>query len=399
MQRKQLRFGVIPFTMPTIPPLPAARRLHLLGLLMVALTSCAGCASKAEKPAPPPPGVTITPAILKDVPIHQEWVGTMSGNIDAELRPKVDGFLLSKLYLEGSYVEKGAPMFQLDKRQAEAAVEQAKGNLEQARAALGQAQIDVRRYTPLVAQRAVSQAELDKALSAESAGKAGVDADQAVLDNAMLNLGWTTVVAPISGIAGISKCQIGDLMTPITVMTTISSVNPIYVDINIAEQDYIRFVRAKTGRAAAQDLELILGDGSIYPRRGRALFVNREVDSRTGTIQVRAEFPNAGNVLRPGQYARIRAVTETRKSAVLIPQQSVSELQGVYQVGVVGSDDKVTIKTVTLGPQSGDMWVVESGLQAGENVVVDGLQRIKTGMTVATTPFKNTQTPAPTGGM
>ena len=193
MQRKQLRFGVIPFTMPTIPPLPAARQLHLLGLLMVALTICAGCASKAEKPAPPPPGVTITPAILKDVPIHQEWVGTMSGNIDAEIRPKVDGFLLSKLYLEGSYVEKGAPMFQLDKRQAEAAVEQAKGNLERARAALGQAQIDVRRYTPLVAQKAVSQAELDKALSAESAGKAGVDANQAVLDNAMLNLGWTTV--------------------------------------------------------------------------------------------------------------------------------------------------------------------------------------------------------------
>jgi membrane fusion protein (multidrug efflux system) len=323
----------------------------------------------------------------------------MSGNVDAELRPKVDGFLLSKLYLEGSYVEKGAPMFQLDKRQSEAAVEQAKGNLERARAFLGQSQIDVRRYTPLVAQKAVSQAELDKALSAESAGKAGVDANQAVLDNAMLNLGWTTVVAPISGIAGISKCQIGDLMTPITIMTTISSVNPIYVDINIAEQDYIRFVREKTGRAAAQDLELILGDGTIYPRRGRALFVNREVDSRTGTIQVRAEFPNPGNVLRPGQYARIRAVTETRKSAVLIPQQSVSELQGVYQVGVVGSDNKVTIKTVTLGPQSGDMWVVESGLQAGENVVVDGLQRIKTGMTVATTPFKNTQTPVPTGGI
>jgi membrane fusion protein (multidrug efflux system) len=385
--------------MSTISPHAATRQLHVLGVLIVALIICVGCSSNAEKPAPPPPGVTVTPAIQKDVPIHQEWVGTMLGNVDADIRPKVDGFLLSRLYTEGSFIEKGAPMFQLDKRQAQAAVEQAQGNLERARASLGQAQIDVRRYTPLVAQRAISQAELDKALSSETAGKAGVDANQAVLDNAKLNLGWTTVTSPISGIAGVSKVQIGDLMTPITVMTTISSVNPIYVDFNVAEQDYLRFVREKTGRSAGQDLELILGDGTVYPRRGHALFVNREVDSRTGTIQVRGEFSNPGNVMRPGQYARIRAVTELRKSAVLIPQQAVSELQGVYQVGVVGADNKVTIKTVKLGPQSGDMWVVESGLQAGDNVVIDGLQRIKTGMTVAPTPFKDTQTTAPTGGI
>jgi len=399
MQRKLVRFGGVFSIVSTISPHPATRKLHALGVLIVALIICVGCSSNAEKPAPPPPGVTVTPAIQKDVPIHQEWVGTMLGNVDADIRPKVDGFLLSRLYTEGSYIEKGAPMFQLDKRQAQAAVEQAQGNLERARASLGQAQIDVRRYTPLVAQRAISQAELDKALSSETAGKAGVDANQAVLDNAKLNLGWTTVTSPISGIAGVSKVQIGDLMTPITVMTTISSVNPIYVDFNVAEQDYLRFVREKTGRSAGQDLELILGDGTVYPRRGHALFVNREVDSRTGTIQVRGEFSNPGNVMRPGQYARIRAVTELRKSAVLIPQQAVSELQGVYQVGVVGADNKVTIKTVKLGPQSGDMWVVESGLQAGDNVVIDGLQRIKTGMTVAPTPFKDTQTTAPTGGI
>ena len=399
MQRKLVRFGGVFSIVSTISPHAATRKLHALGVLIVALIICVGCSSNAEKPAPPPPGVTVTPAIQKDVPIHQEWVGTMLGNVDADIRPKVDGFLLSRFYTEGSYIEKGAPMFQLDKRQAQAAVEQAQGNLERARASLGQAQIDVRRYTPLVAQKAVSQAELDKALSSETAGKAGVDANQAVLDNAKLNLGWTTVTSPISGIAGVSKVQIGDLMTPITVMTTISSVNPIYVDFNVAEQDYLRFVREKTGRSAGQDLELILGDGTVYPRRGHALFVNREVDSRTGTIQVRGEFSNPGNVMRPGQYARIRAVTELRKSAVLIPQQAVSELQGVYQVGVVGADNKVTIKTVKLGPQSGDMWVVESGLQAGDNVVIDGLQRIKTGMTVAPTPFKDTQTTAPTGGI
>ena len=401
MRRKQLfESGLILSIAPAIRPLAGARRLDLVGVLMVAMAIiCTGCSSKNEKPAPPPPGVTVTPAVQKDVPIHQEWVGTMSGNVDADIRPKVDGFLLSKLYTEGSYIEKGTPMFQLDKRQAQAAVEQAQGNLERARAGLGQAQIDVRRYTPLVAQKAVSQAELDKALSAELAGKAGVDANQAVLDNAKLNLGWTTVTSPISGIAGVSKVQIGDLMTPVTIMTTISSVDPIFVDLNVAEQDYLRFVREKTGRAAAQDLQLILGDGTVYPRRGHALFVNREVDSRTGTIQVRGQFPNPGNVLRPGQYARIRAVTELRKGAVLIPQQAVSELQGVYQVGVISTDNKVTVKTVKLGPQSGEMWVVESGLQAGENVVVDGLQRIKTGMTVAPTPFKNTQPASPTGGM
>jgi membrane fusion protein, multidrug efflux system len=369
----------------------------LLYAFWVALALIAGCSAKEEKPAPPPLGVTIAPVVQKDVPIHQEWVGTMVGNVDAEIRPKVEGFLLTRLYTEGSFVEKGQPMFQLDKRQAQAAVEQATGNLERARAALSQAQIDVRRFTPLVAQRAVSQAELDKATSSERAASATVDADQAALDNAKLNLGWTTVTSPISGIAGVAKVGIGDLITPVAVMTTVSTVNPIYVDINIAEQDYMRFQRNKPSQSKQQNLELILGDGTVYPHRGSVRFVNREVDSRTGTIQVRGEFPNPGNVLRPGQYARIRAVTELRKAAFLIPQQSVSELQGVYQVGVVGSDNKVTIKTVKLGPQFGDMWVVESGLQAGENVIVDGLQRVKTGATVAPTPFKDTQASAKNG--
>jgi membrane fusion protein (multidrug efflux system) len=371
---------------------------QLLCASLLVLAALSGCSSKEEKPAPPPPGVTIALVVQKDVPIHQEWVGTMVGNVDADIRPKVEGFLLTRLYTEGSFVEKGQPMFQLDKRQAEAAVDQAAGNLERARAALAQAQIDVRRYTPLVAQRAVSQAELDKAQSLERAATAAVEADQAVLNNAKLNLGWTTVTAPISGIAGVAKAAVGDLMTPTTVMTTISNVNPIYVDVSIAEQDYLRFRREKPGNAGNQTLELILGDGTVYPRRGRVLFLNREVDSRTGTIQARAEFPNPGNVLRPGQYGRIRAVTEVRKDALLIPQQAVSELQGVYQVGVVGSDNKVAIKTVKLGPLFNDMWVVESGLQVGDKVIVDGLQRVRTGVTVAPTPFKDTQANAVNAG-
>jgi membrane fusion protein (multidrug efflux system) len=364
-------------------------------LLFIALS---GCSSKEENPAPPPPGVTVTPVVQKDVEIHQEWVGTTLGNVDADIRPKVEGFLLAQLYSEGSFVNKGQPMFQLDQRQAQAAVQQAQGKLEHARAALAQAQIDVKRYTPLVAQKAVSQAELDKALSMERAASAEVDADQAGLDNANLNLGWTTVTSPISGIAGISKVGIGDLMTPTTVMTTISGLNPIYVDFSIAEQDYMRFAREKLGESAGRSLQLILGDGRTFPQNGRALLVNREVDAQTGTIRVRAEFPNPGNVLRPGQYARIRAVTEVRKGALLVPQQAVSELQGVYQVGVVGADNNVTIKTVKLGPQIGDEWVVESGLQVGDSVVVEGLQRVKSGMTVAPTPFKDTQANATTGG-
>ena len=374
-------------------------RLLLAAISTAVLVTSPGCSSQAEKPAPPPPAVTVAPVVQKDVPIHQEWVGTMTGNEDADIRPKVEGFLLTRLYDEGSYVVKGQAMFQLDRRQAQAAVEQATGDLERARAALGQAQIDVKRYTPLVAQRAVSQAELDKALSAEKAAKAMVDANQAALDNSKLNLGWTTVTSPIAGIAGVSKVAIGDLITPTTPMTTVSSVSPIYVDVNIAEQDYLRFQREKTGRAAGQNLELILGDGTVYGHRGHVLFLNREVDSRTGTILVRGEFPNPGNVLRPGQYGRVRAVTELRKGAMLVPQAAISELQGVYQVGVVSSDNKVTIKTVKLGPQFTDMWVVESGLQPGDNVVVDGLQRIKSGMTVAPTPFKDTQTNTVVGGM
>ena len=371
---------------------------QLLRVSLLLLGVLVGCSAKEEKPAPPPPGVTVAPVAKKDVEIHQEWVGTMLGNVDAEIRPKVEGFLLTQIYVEGSYVKKGKPMFQLDQRQAQAAVEQAQGVLERARAALAQAQIDVKRYTPLVAQRAVSQAELDKAQSMERAGTAEVEANQAALDNAKLNLAWTTVTSPISGIAGVRKVGVGDLITPTTVMTTISAVDPIDVDFSITEQDYLRFVREKSGQAAGRSLQLILGDGTMFPQRGHALLINREVDSRTGTIQVRAEFPNPGNVLRPGQYARIRAVTEVRKGALLVPQQAISELQGIYQVGVVGADNKVTIKTVKLGPQFGDQWLVESGLQEGESVVVDGLQRVKDGMTVAPTPFKDTQANAHPGG-
>lgn len=373
------------------------RQLSLFFLLSgVALT--VGCSSEKEKPAPPPPGVTITPVVQKDVPIYQEWVGNMTGNIDADIRPKVDGFLLTRLYREGSFVKKGQPLFQLDRRQTQASVEQAQGQLERAQAALAQAQIDVNRYTPLVAQKAVSQAELDKANSMKRASEAEVAGAQAVLDNAKLNQGWTSVASPISGIAGIAKVGIGDLMTPNTVMATVSAVDPIYIDFSISEQDYLRFVRDKNSQAAGRNLELILSDGTIFPHRGHALLVNRAVDEHTGTIQVRATFPNPGNVLRPGQYGRVRAVTEQRKNALVVPQRAITELQGIYQVGIVGPDNKVTIRIVKLGPQFADMWVVDSGLEPGDKVIVDGLQRLRDGMIVTPTPFKDTQADAAARG-
>jgi len=375
-------------------------RIHVLlwSLLFLGVGLTSGCSSSKEKPAPPPPGVAVTPVIQKDVPIYQEWIGTMVGNVDADIRPKVDGFLLKRVYEEGSFVRQGQPLFRLDPRQAQASVEQAQGKLAEANAALGQAQIDIRRYTPLVAEKAVSQAELDKAQSREKASMAEVQSAQASLDNAKLNLGWTTVASPISGIAGIAKVGVGDLMAPNTVMATVSTLDPIYVDFNISEQDYLRFVKTRPVKSSGRSLELFLGDGSLFPHPGSFLLVNREVDTRTGTLQVRASFPNPGNVLRPGQYARIRAVTEERKNAMLIPQRAIAELQGVYQVGVVGNDNKVAIRSVKTGPLFGDMWVIDSGLQPGDKVVVDGLQRLRDGMTVAPTLYKNTQADAVKGG-
>lgn len=379
-------------------PLRPNPRFLLSILFLLSATFFVGCSSQDAKPAPPPPGVTVASVVQKNVPISQEWVGTMAGNTDADIRPKVDGFLLSRLYQEGSYVKKGQPMFQLDQRQTQAAVDQAQSQLERANAALAQAQIDVKRFTPLVAQKAVSQAELDRATSMERAAAAQVAGAQAVLDNAKLNLGWATVTSPISGIAGVAKVGVGDLMTPNTVMTTVSAVDPIYVEFSISEQDYMRFSRENTGPAAGRNLVLTLGDNSTFPQRGHALLVNRQMDAHTGTIQVRAEFANPGNILRPGQFGRVRAVTEERRDALLVPQRSVSEVQGIYQVGVVGADNKVAIRAVKPGPQFGDMWVIDSGLQPGDKVIVDGLQRIRDGMIVSPTPYQDTQSDAVKGG-
>jgi membrane fusion protein (multidrug efflux system) len=365
--------------------------------VLLAAATLGGCAEEQKAAAPPPLTVQVTNVVQKDVPIYSEWIGQLEGSVNADIKPKVEGFLIRQLYVDGSVVQKGQTLFTLDARQMQAALEQSQADLAHAQAGLQKAKDDVIRFRPLVAQRAISQMELDNAVSAQQAAQASVDATQAALDNAKLNRNWTTVTSPITGIIGIAKVNVGDLIMPMTVMATVSTLNPIYVDFSITEQDYLKFVRSgMTERKVnkGQGLELILADGSVYPLRGRALLVNRAVDPTTGTLTVRGEFPNTKNFLRPGQYARIRAITEMRHDALLVPQRAVSELQGGYQVALVDPEGKVTIRQVTVGQQVGPYWVVNSGLNANDRVVVEGIQKVRDGAIVKTVPAKEFATGA-----
>lgn len=361
--------------------------------LALALGAFTGCGEGVPAVAPPPPPeVLVAEVVQKDVPIYYEWVGTTDGFINAQIRPRVQGYLQSRDYREGSFVKAGQLMFTIDPREYQAALEQARGALGQAEANLGKTQLDVARYTPLAKEGAISQQELDNAVQANQANKASVEAARAAVAQAKLNLSWTRVIAPIAGIAGISVAQIGDLVTPNTVLTTISQVDPIKVYYPISEREYLHFARRireiDEGRGGERPpLELILADGSIYPEKGQFTLADREVDLRTGTITVQALFPNPGNMLRPGQYAKIRVAAEMREGAMLVPQRAVQQLQGSYQVAVVGEENTVDIRPVKVGEQVKDVWIIESGLKPGERVVVEGLQKVKAGMTVNAKPF------------
>ncbi|HXO21140.1 MAG TPA: efflux RND transporter periplasmic adaptor subunit [Thermoanaerobaculia bacterium] len=364
-------------------------RITGLGALLIAAAMAVvagGCrGTSADPPPPPPPAVVVTPAVQRDVPVQKEWIGTTEGNVNAEIRPKVEGYLLRRLYVEGAFVRAGDPLFAIDPRQFQAQLEQAQGDLEQAQAQLAKAQQDVARFRPLVEQKAISQQELDNALSAERAAKATVDSKQAAVHQARLNVGWTRVTSPIGGIAGAAQAQVGNLVSPSTVLTTVSQCDPIRVLYPLSEQEYMRFQeRLRKDPKAAQEpnLELVLGDGTVFPYKGRVLFEGRQVDVKTGTIQTVAVCPNPGNLLRPGQYAKVRAVTEIKKGAVLVPQRAVNELQGGYEVAVVGAGDKAEIRTVQTGERVGTLWVIESGLAPGERVVVEGFSRVKSGARV-----------------
>ncbi len=362
------------------------RRILLLALPLAVL-SC----SRAKTPAPAPPQkVVVTPAIQRDEPIVREWIGTTEGDVNADIRPHVEGYLLRRDYKEGSTVAQGELLFEIDPRQFEAQLQQAQANLEQAKAALAKADLDVARAEPLTTDHAVSQQELDNARSAQRGARATVGSLEASVAQARLNLSWTRVTSPIPGIAGIAQQQVGDLVNGQTVLTTVSQVNPLRVLYQLSEQEYLEIERDPAMKNA--ELELVLSDGTVFPQKGRVLLTGRNVDVRTGTIATIGLFPNPGNVLRPGQYAKVRAVVKVRKGAILVPQRAVNEMQGAYQVAVVGPDDKVQIRTVKAAERIGNLWVVESGLAAGERVVVEGFSRVKTGGTV--TPVDAAAAPA-----
>lgn len=370
------------------PPIPGA--LYWLIFLLLA----AGCKKEAPPPGPPPEVefITVTP---KDVPIYKDWVGTLDGYPNAQIRAQVSGYLIKQDYKEGSTVKNGELLFEVDPRPFQAALDQALGKQAQDVAQQGKTALDVKRFTPLAREQAISQETLDDAVQANLAAQAALQADAAAVENARLNLGFCRIVSPVDGIAGIAAAQIGDLVGPAgPALTTVSTIDPIRAYFNLDEQSYLAFCRQFTNAAeqaadrAQMHLQLILTDGSTYPHPGKWLFTGRQVDVNTGTIQIAIEFPNPDNVLRPGQYALVRGKVETRHNAIVVPQRAVTELQGSYQVAVVNATNAVNIKTVKVGQQMGSDWMIDSGLEPNDRVVVEGLLKAKEGTVVQPQPYK-----------
>jgi membrane fusion protein (multidrug efflux system) len=366
------------------------KRFCSVSVLMVfgAMLLLSGC-KKQQKEEAPPPTVEVVDVIQKDVPVYSEWTASTDGFVNATIRAQVQGYLIRQNYKEGDFIKKGQVLFEIDPRPFEAILEEAKGQLAQQQARWETARADLRRIKPLAEQRALSMKDLDDATGAEQAAHAAVIAAQAVVDKAQLDLGFTKITSPIDGIAGIAKAQIGNLVGPgsIEELTTVSTVDPIKVYIPLSEQEYLRDMQNSRGRTQQVPLELILADGSVHPHKGAFAFADRQVDVRTGTIRVTALFANPGNVLRPGQFARVRARTLIKKGALLVPQRAIMELQGSYQVAVVGPDNKIDIRTVKVGERVDNLWVIDEGLKRGERVVAEGAQKTQQGMKVNPKPF------------
>jgi membrane fusion protein (multidrug efflux system) len=336
------------------------------------------------------------------VPVHAEWVATLEGYVNAQIQPQVSGYLISQNYKEGSYVHKGDVLFEIDPRPFQAALDQAKGQLAQARAQLYLADVNVKRDTPLVKERAIAQSQLDTETAAQMQAQAAIQAAEAAVEQAQLNLEFTSVRSLVDGIAGIATSQMGNLVSPGTVLTTVSKVDPIRVYLPISEQEYLQFTSKLLKNSSSSDLlrasdspalDLILSDGSAYPHKGQVIFTDRQVDPQTGTIRVVAAFPNPGNVLRPGQFGRVRALLGVRRGAVLVPQRCVTELQGTYEVAVVAAQNSISIRKVKVGDRVGSLWVIDEGLAPGEEVVSDGTSKVRDGMSVTPT----VETPDPEG--
>lgn len=369
-------------------------------LFMAALA----CTAKAPPP-PSPPEVKVATVLQRDVPIYMEAIGQTRGNTETEIRARVEGFVEKVHFREGTAVTKGQLLYTLDQRSLEEALAQAKGNLAEAQAQWVRTKQDVARFQPLVADNAVSRQEYETSVALEQAAAAAVDAAQAAARRAEVNLGYARVTAPGDGLIGKTEVHEGTLVgrgSP-TLLTQISKIDPIHVRFTLAEKDYLRFARAlgsadTHATATKMPLEMVLADGSVHPQPGRLVFVDRNVDPQTGTILLEASFPNPDKIVRPGQYARVRAAVETKKGAILVPQRAVQEIQGVFNVAVVKADDTVDFRTVTTGERVGSLWIIGSGLEPGERVIIEGLQKVRPGSKIAavaaTIDDKALETPA-----
>src|SRR5580693_698010 len=366
----------------------------------VLLLHALGCSNGNVRAAapPPPPVVEVAAVIQKDVPVQGEWVGTLEGYVNAQIQPQVSGYLVRQDYREGALVKKGQLLFEIDPRPFQAVLDQAKGQLAQAEAQRANAELNVKRDIPEAEAHAIPQSQLDTDTQALRAAKASVEADQAAVEQATINLGYTKVTSLIDGIAGINTVQVGNLVGPSAVLTAVSQVSPIKVYFPISEQEYLRM--ADGGSPGSVDflthasripLQLTLADGSTYPHPGRTIFADRQVNTQTGTIQIVGEFPNSKNLLRPGQYARIQSPTGNITGALLVPQAAVNQRQGTYQVTWVGADNRGRLRTVGVGPRVGTHWVITTGLKAGERVVAVGAEKAKEGELVNPTPHKETE--------
>jgi membrane fusion protein (multidrug efflux system) len=359
-------------------------------LAIVALSTMvlAGCAEQAPPP-PPPPEVKAAVVLERDVPIYVEAIGETRGNTEIEIRARVEGFLESVEFAEGTVVSKGQLLYTIDPRPFEAALARERANLAQAEADLARARQDVVRYEPLVAKNAISREEYETAVAVERAQASAVEAARAAVESANLDLSYTRVLAPESGRVGKTEVYPGTLVGrgESTLLTRISKTDPIHVRFTLPERDYLYYARSRTERrgTAGPDLpiELELGDGSVHPHSGSFVFIDRTVDPRTGTILLEASFPNPEGIVRPGQYARVRAGVDFKKAAILVPQRAVSEMQGIYSVAVVDSEDTVEMRMVTPAQRIGSLWVIDDGLEAGERIVIEGLQKVRSGVRVS----------------
>ena len=380
-----------------IPPWrrSVAARIFLLGCLLAALEGC----GKKVAPAPPPPNVVVASAVQRDTPIYSEWVATLDGFVNAQIQPHVAGYIVKQNYTEGSVVKTGDVLFQIDPRPFQAALDQAKGQLAQAEAQLGKANLDVERDTPLAEAHAIARSQLDTEVQARLGAQAQVVAAKANVEQAALNLEFTKVTSLVTGIAGIAQVQVGNLVSPTSVLTSVSQVDPIKAYFTVSEQEFLDFHKRFPTEESVQEqrrrmpLQLILADGSVYEQTGRVSFADRQVNPATGAIRIAGLFPNPGYWLRPGGFGRVRLSAKTQPGAILVPQRAVTELQGAHQVAVVGADNKVTIRQVTVGDRVGKNWIITEGLKPGERVVVEGLLKVRDGVAVRPIPA-----PAEAGG-